>query len=40
MTALVREKQQEHERLQQYYASLIRREAQQQEFMEQFILHK
>ena len=40
LAALVREKQQQHERLQQYLTSLLRREAQQQEFIDQFILQK
>ncbi len=40
MAALVKEKQLQYERLQQYHASLLRREAQQQDFIDQFILHK
>ena len=40
LTALIREKQQQHERLQNQHASLLRVEAIQHEFMDQFMLQK
>ena len=40
LTALVREKQLEHERLKAQYNSLLQLEASQKDFIEQFILQK
>ena len=40
LTALIREKQAEADRLYVQYVSLAKMEAQQQEFIDQFILHK